>query len=203
MRRVVLLLVIVLAGCGQAERPYSPAAEPAPVKSSAKTSARATTQPEEALPTGPQSIAIGDGLRVRVEWPADPDPLLKVIVDQYVGTRQAVVDGTRGYRRNLEIKAEEQATEWVNQFIDEERSMRGTGRLYDLRISARMGKGAQVNACVDESGVRMISSRTGKAVAPQPDWLRTPYSQSVVAHRGDDGVWRIRSYIPSTERCSR
>ncbi|MEV4578834.1 hypothetical protein AB0K16_36870 [Nonomuraea jabiensis] len=202
MRRVMVLLVIVLAGCGQAERPYVPATEPAPAQSSVKPSAKGT-QPAETLPSGPQSIAIGDGLRVRVEWPADPDPLLKVIVDQYVGTRQAVVDGTRGYRRNLEIEAEAQATEWVNEFIDAERSMRGTGRLYDLRVSARMGKGAQINACVDESGVRLISSRTGKAVAPQPDWLRTPYGQSVVAHHGDDGVWRIRSYITSTERCTR
>ncbi|MDX3101522.1 hypothetical protein [Nonomuraea angiospora] len=198
MRRVVLLLLIVLAGCGQAERPYTPVAEPTPAKPSVKA-----TQPAQSLPSGPQSIAIGDGLRVRVEWPADPDPLLKVIVDQYVGTRQAVVEGTRGYRRNLEIQAEAQATEWVNQFVDEERSLRGTGRLYDLRVSARMGKGAQINACVDESGVRLISSRTGKAVASQPDWLRAPYSQSVVAHRGDDGVWRIRSYITSTERCTR
>jgi hypothetical protein len=81
--------------------------------------------------------------------------------------------------------------------------MRGVGRLYNLRVSARVGKGAQINACVDESGVRMVSTRTGRAVSPQPEWLRTPYGQSVAARRGDDGVWRIRTYVPSRERCTR
>ncbi|MEV4110539.1 hypothetical protein [Nonomuraea sp. NPDC049695] len=199
MRRVLVLLAVLLAGCGQAERAYTPA----PVQRPSANGSESPGPAEKALPSGPQTIAIGEGLRVRVEWPADPDPLLKVMVDQYVGTRKAVVEGTRGYRRDLEINAEEQASEWVNQLVDQERSLRGTSRLYKLRVSAQMGKGAQVNACVDESGVRMISSRTGKAVAPQPDWLRTPYSQSVVTHRGDDGVWRIRSYITSTERCTR
>ncbi|MFC7589961.1 hypothetical protein ACFQYP_44460 [Nonomuraea antimicrobica] len=148
-------------------------------------------------------MEIAEGLRTRIEWPADPDPLLKVMVDQYVGTRRAVAEGLRVYKDGLELDAAVQATDWVESFADEGWSMRGVGRLYNLRVSARMGKGAQVDACVDESGIRMVSTRTGKAVSPQPDWLRTPYGQSVAARRGDDGVWRIRTYVPSRERCPR
>jgi hypothetical protein len=194
-----LLALVVVAGCGQAGQPYRPREAPEPVKSSAS---RAEPAEEEAPPSGTRTVDIGEGLRVRVDWPADPDPLLKVMVDQYVGTRRAVVEGKRGYKDNLEFDAQIQATEWVREFVDRERTLRGTGRIYNLRVSARVGKGAQIDACVDESKVRLISSRTGEAVSPRPDWRR-PYAESVAAHRGDDGVWRIRSYLTPREGCTR
>ncbi|MGI5283917.1 hypothetical protein ACQEVF_11350 [Nonomuraea polychroma] len=199
MRRMAMALILLaVAGCGQAEQPYRPQEAPKLAKSDT-----AQTEPaDEGLPSGPQLIDIAEGMRVRVEWPANPDPLLKVMVDQYVGTRKAVVEGRRGYKRNLEIDAQVQATEWVNELIDQERSMRGTGRIYNLRVSARMGRGAQIDACVDESKVRLTSSRTGEVVSPHPDWTR-PYAESVAAHHGDDGVWRIRSYLTPREGCSR
>ncbi|TMR09487.1 hypothetical protein ETD86_43395 [Nonomuraea turkmeniaca] len=199
MRRMAMVLMLLAAAaCGRTEEHYRPQEAPTPAKS-------VTAQAEptgEGFPPGEQIIDIGEGLRVRVEWPANPDPLLKVMVDQYVGTRQAVVEGKRGYKRNLEIDAEAQATEWVNELIDQERSMRGTGRIYNLRVSARMGRGAQIDACVDESKVRLVSSRTGEVVSPHPDWTR-PYAESVAAHHGDDGVWRIRSYLTPREGCTR
>ncbi|MFG1703443.1 hypothetical protein ACFLIM_09625 [Nonomuraea sp. M3C6] len=201
MRRMAIALALLaLAGCGQAERPYAPREAATPGQSSP---AQAERPADQKLPTGTQTIDVAEGLRLRVEWPADPDPALKPMVDQYVGTREAVAEGQRIYKRDLEIDAAVQASEWVESFADEGWTMHGVGRLYNLRVVARMGRGAQVNACVDESGIRMVSSRTGKAVSPQPDWLRTPYPQSVGVRRGDDGVWRIRSYVTARERCTR
>ncbi|GAA2210585.1 hypothetical protein GCM10009850_060440 [Nonomuraea monospora] len=197
-RAAILAGLLFVAGCGAAERPYRPQ-EGAPPPAA---SARATT-PKQQPSSGPALVRVADGLKARIEWPADPDPLLKVMVDQYVGTRRAVAENERVYKDGMELDAAVQATKWVQSFADEQWSMRGVGRLYNLRVSARVGKGAQIDACVDESGVRMVSTRTGKAVSPQPEWLRTPYGQSVAARRGDDGVWRIRTYVPSRERCTR
>ncbi|MFC5826710.1 hypothetical protein [Nonomuraea insulae] len=201
MRRAetTLLILLLVAGCGAAERPYQPQeAAPAPTRSTPRS------HPAQEEPrSGPETVTVAEGLRARIEWPAAPDPLLKVMVEQYVGTRRAVAEGQRVYKRGLELDAAVQASEWVEDFADEGWSMRGVGRLYNLRVSARVGKGAQIDACVDESGVRMVSSRTGKAISPQPEWLRAPYGQSVAARRGDDGVWRIRTYVPSRERCTR
>lgn len=208
MRRIAITLALLaVAGCGQADPPYAPreAAEPAASQAEATPSSPASGEPsaDVELPTGTQTIDVAEGLRLRVEWPADPDPALKPMVDQYIGTRKAVAEGQRIYKRGLELGAAVQASEWVEAFADEGWTMRGTGRLYNLRLVARMGKGAQVNACVDETGIRMVSSRTGKAVSPQPDWLRSPYPQSVAVRRGDDGVWHIRTYVTARERCPR
>jgi hypothetical protein len=145
---------------------------------------------------------VAKNLRARIEWPADPDPLLKVMVDQYVGTRKAVAEGATVYNHNLEIDAEVQANGWIRGFVEHGQSMRGIGRVYNLRVFAHQGRGAQINACIDETGIRVISTTTGKAVPRQPAWLRTPYPKSVLAHRGDDGVWRIRTYMDIAERCS-
>ncbi|WP_327585481.1 hypothetical protein OHA25_59200 [Nonomuraea sp. NBC_00507] len=207
MRRTAMAMVLcllVMAGCGQQERPYAPLEAPTPAGSDPVQAEPTESSPaqEQPLPSGTQTIDIAEGMRVRVEWPANPDPLLKVMVDQYVGTREAVVEGKRVYKRNLELDAVFQASRWVQELIDQGHSMRGTGRIYNLRVSARMGSGAQVDACVDESKVRLISSRTGEVISPHPDWTR-PYAESVAAHRGDDGVWRIRSYLTPREGCTR
>ncbi|WP_155128561.1 hypothetical protein [[Actinomadura] parvosata] len=199
MRRAVIMVCVLLAaGCAAPERPYRPQES----ATTASSTPRATTR-EAGLPSGPETIQVAAGLRARVEWPANPDPLLKVMVDQYVGTRRAVVERRSVYKDGLELDAAVQASEWVQSFADARWSMRGVGRLYNLRVSARVGKGAQIDACVDESGIRMVSTRDGQAIRPQPEWLRTPYGQSVAARRGDDGVWRIRTYVTSRERCTR
>ncbi|MEU8248287.1 hypothetical protein [Nonomuraea sp. NPDC048916] len=187
-------LALLAAGCAaQAEQPYTPREASSPAKSVARA----------APTTGPQTVAVGDGMRVRIEWPADPDPLLKVLTDYYVGSRRAVVTGADRYARNMEIDAEVQATEWVRAFTDTDQSLRGVARLYDLHVSAARSKGAQIDMCVDESRLRLISTRTGKAVTSQPEWTRKPYHQAALAHRGDDGVWRIRALVSDDERCER
>ncbi|MGP3955546.1 hypothetical protein ACTWPT_06075 [Nonomuraea sp. 3N208] len=219
MRRTALSLVLLAtAGCGQAERPYAPldAAKPAaPQEAATPATPQETATPgqsspaeaerpaDEELPSGTQTIDVGEGLRLRVEWPPDPDPALKPMVDQYVGTRKAIVEGQTIYKEGLEIDAAVQASEWVESFVEKGWTMRGIGRIYNLRVAARMGKGVQVNACVDESGIRVVSSRTGKAISPQLKWLRTPYPQTVGVRRGDDGVWRVRMYGTARERCTR
>ncbi|SDH80904.1 hypothetical protein [Nonomuraea jiangxiensis] len=203
MAPVLALTLLALAGCGQPERPYRPQEAPSPARTSS------TTQPpddtaDEALPAGPQTVQIADGLRARIEWPADPDPLMKIMVDQYVGTRRAVAEGESIYDHNMEYEAEIQASEWIRGFVEQDQSMRGVGRVYNLRVvSVVDNKGAQVNACIDETGIRVVSAATGKAVPRQPSLVRAPYAESVIAHRGDDGVWRIRSYFNPDERCTR
>ncbi|MFC6556230.1 hypothetical protein [Nonomuraea cavernae] len=192
--RGAVALALLVAGCAaQAERPYTPREAASPAKTAARASPTA----------GPRTVAVGDGMRVRIEWPANPDPLLKVLTNYYLGTRKAVVTGVDRYSRDLEIDAEVQATEWIREFTDTDQSLRGVARLYDLRVSAARSKGAQIDMCVDESELRLISTRTGKAVTSQPDWTREPYHQAALAHRGDDGVWRIRALVSDDERCKR
>ncbi|MFI7698215.1 hypothetical protein [Nonomuraea sp. NPDC049480] len=219
MRRIAIALALLAAaGCGQAESPYAPreAARPATPRDAAKPAtpqeaatpegsspAQAEQPADEKLPSGPQTVDVGEGLRIRVEWPADPHPALKPMVDQYVGTRKALVEGKTVYTKGLEFEAGVRASTWLKEWVDEGWTMRGVGRIYNLRVAARMGRAAEVTACVDESGVRVISSRTGKVIRPQPDWLRTPYPQSVGVRRGDDGVWRMKLYATGRERCTR
>ncbi|MEQ4715266.1 hypothetical protein [Nonomuraea sp. B19D2] len=198
MRRVLVLLVIVLAGCGQAERPYAPqgSASSAPPKSE--------TRPEPTA-SGPETVTIGGRLRVDIDWPADRDPLLKVITDYYLASRKALVSGSDRYLQDVdfELTAARDTYDWVHRYTEQEKTMKGAARLYNLRVAAVVGgKGAQINACVDESKARLVSTRTGKAVVPQPDWVRTPYLQAALAHRGDDGVWRIRGLRYDMKGCT-
>jgi hypothetical protein len=211
---VALVLLLIVAGCGQPERPYTPkeassavdsgaaSAEPSSpdnTGSAPKESGTALTVPSP----GVETVAIGDRVRVRIEWPADADPLLRVVTDFYVNSRRAVVTGDERYLDNLEFQAANDAYDWVQRFVDRGESLRGVARLYNMRVQAVVGKGAQVNTCVDESRLRLISARTGKAVSPQPGWTRRPYMESVAARRGDDGVWRIRTFVGGTEGCGK
>ncbi|MEV0148099.1 MULTISPECIES: hypothetical protein [unclassified Nonomuraea] len=225
MRRpgwVVVLVAagsVAAAGCGgQGARPYTPGGAPAPATSAPPTG---TTSPDattpsvpdgsterpatarSAIPKGTQTVRIGDAMRVRIEWPPDADPLVRLVADYYVDTRRAVVTGDDGYLDNLEYDAVGVARRWVDAFADRERSLRGVARVYNLRVQSVMGKGAQVNACFDETGVRLVPTRTGKAVAEQPGWTRAPYVQGVAAHRYDDGTWRIRTFVAGEEGCNR
>lgn len=202
MRRVIVLLVIVLAGCGQAERAYTPGG------GAARPPTAGATEPEptasESRPSGPESVTIGGGkLRVDIDWPSKRDPLLEVITDYYLASRKALVSGSDRYLSDLDIElsAAPEVYDWVHRYTEQEKTVKGTARLYNLRVAAVVGKGAQINACVDESETRLISTRTGKAVVPQPDWVRTPYLQAALAHRGDDGVWRIRGLRYDMEGC--
>ncbi|MER7501207.1 hypothetical protein [Nonomuraea pusilla] len=205
--------VLLAAGCAQQDRPFTPReaadasvtsgsrSEPSGPSASATPTGTSPATPTSAPASGTQTLDVADGLRVRIDWPDAPDPLLKVIADYYVGTRRAVVEGQSRYNQGLELDAAVKATAWVTEFADQERSLRGTGRLYDLRVVSRQGRGAQINACVDESRLRLTDTRTGEPVPRQPAWTRAPYPLSVVAHRDAEGGWRIRALVPGEGGC--
>ncbi|MFC4015668.1 hypothetical protein ACFOY2_51250 [Nonomuraea purpurea] len=197
MRRVMALVAIVIvAGCGQAERPYAPQQVPSP--STAASSGPSTPT------SGPETDTTGSRHRLVIEWPQDRDPLLNLVTDFYRASRKALASGNDRYLQDLdlELSGVREAYDWVHKLTEEDLTVKGTTRLYNLRVAEKVGKGVQVNACVDETKVRVISARTGKAVASQPDWVRRPYLQAVLAHRGDDGVWRIRAFLYDQKGCT-
>lgn len=211
MRRMTVILALLLvAGCGQAERPYQPQGAPSPAEEAAAPTAGTsddpapTDQPAKSTTdaAGTETIAVADGVKMRVEWPAKRDPLLELATRWYLGVRRAIVTGDYDSLPEAELEAVRDADSLVKEFNTEKMSIRGVGRLYDLRVAVT-GKGAKIDACVDETDIRLIRTATGKAVSPQPDWVRVPYLQSAFAHRGDDGVWRIRSVESRTEGCER
>ncbi|MFI6293126.1 hypothetical protein ACIBEJ_16170 [Nonomuraea sp. NPDC050790] len=192
MRRLLIVLGLLAAGCAaQPERVYTPRAAPAPSGSAAT-----------AVPTPvTETIEVGEKLTVRVEWPAAPDPLLRTFTDYYVDSWRAVVSGEEGYLEQVEGPAAKESYDWVRGFARS--SVTGTAKLYALTVSARMGEGAQINACVDETGLRLISKSTGRAYTRQPSWTRETYLQAAITHRGDDGVWRVKDFRHSSEGCDR
>ncbi|MCA2224256.1 hypothetical protein [Nonomuraea aurantiaca] len=196
MRRMAVMLALLLAaGCGPPERPYTPSDVATPV--TGDTAAAPAPTPAQS-----KTVEVGDELKVKVEKGSSASALQRLFADYYVERWKAVVIGDTGYLRHVEPSMIPRAGEWVRGFADRQESARGVARLYRLRITSVMGKGAQVDTCVDERGVRLVSTPTGKAVARQPDWVRAPYLQAVLAHRGDDGVWRIREFRQDKEGCT-
>ncbi|MFI6918602.1 hypothetical protein ACIBIZ_01515 [Nonomuraea spiralis] len=198
-RTTAVLLVLLVAGCGQAARPYTPRSAP---------SATATATAESARPSAPgvETVEVGGGkLRVDIDWPAERDPLMRVITDWYLASRKVMVSGSDRYLNglDLELDAARQAYDGVRRYTEEDRRVKGVARLYDLRVTKVLEKGAQIDTCVDESKVRVVTARTGEAVSPQPSIMRAPYLQRALAHRGDDGVWRIRELLYDKEGCAR
>ncbi|MGW0801860.1 hypothetical protein [Nonomuraea sp. NPDC002799] len=198
---LVLLVLPVLVGCGPAERTYAPVEAPAPASSADVGAAPSSPAPSS---PGPEAITSGGGHKLDIDWPADRDPLLKLVTDFFVASRKVLVTGNDRYLQDLdlELTAVREAYDWVHLYTDKEMTVKGTTRLYNLRVAAKVGKGVQVNACVDETKVRLISRRTGKAAVPQPGWVRAPYLQVVLAHRGDDGVWRVRALQYDEKGCA-
>ncbi|MBP2704721.1 hypothetical protein JOL79_12940 [Microbispora sp. RL4-1S] len=146
------------------------------------------------------TTTVAPGLRVQVEWPAVPEPgqaaIIKAFGDVY--TRQWRAVGTLGadtsYLDGVEEPASRDAYTWVNGFVGEGLSARGVARLYALRVASVSGPGAEVDGCVDESGVR-VTDEKGTPVARQPDWTKPPkstYFQAAGVRRGDDGTWRVK-----------
>ncbi|HUR04159.1 MAG TPA: hypothetical protein VM347_16560 [Nonomuraea sp.] len=196
MRRMTVMLALLLAaGCGPPDRPYVPGDAPTP----ATGESAARPAPTSSLS---KTVEVGDSLKVKVEKGTTSNALQRLFADYYVERWKAVETGDNQYLRHLEPPLIPEAGQWVRGFADRKESARGVARLYKLRITSVMGKGAQVDTCVDERGVRLLSTPTGKAVAPQPDWVRAPYLQTVLAHRGDDGVWRIRELRQDKEGCT-
>lgn len=184
--------VLLAVGCAAAgaDRPFTPREAPA------KASAPAVQTPAV------ESVQVGKQLTVLIERPVGADPaLLKAFTDLYVASWEAVVSADTGYLELVEEPAGREAYDWVRGFAG--RSVKGIARIYAMNVTAVVGEGAQVNACVDESGLRLIARRSGKALASQPAWTRKPYLQAVVLHRGDDGVWRVKGFRHNWKGCAR
>ncbi|MFI6320541.1 hypothetical protein ACIBG8_23605 [Nonomuraea sp. NPDC050556] len=149
---------------------------------------------EETTPA-PETVQVGKTMTVTIERPVGADPvLLKAFTDYYLASWRAVVgDDDTGYTELVEDPAAREAYDWVASFAGQR--VKGTAKVYAMRVTAVVGDGAQVNACVDETGLRLTKGA--------PAWTRKPYLQAVVVHRGDDGVWRIKGFRHSWKGCAR
>ncbi len=189
VRVAIALVVLLSAACApsEAER-FTPADLPPE-----------TSSPSPA-PTAPkvETVEVSPDVQVVVEWPAITDrdaiAMINSFRDYRAGSFRAVV--TRGrdvaYRETVQEGASLDAYAWVKAFLDQRRSVRGISRLYSLNVVSVTGRGAELNACVDETGMRLLDAETGKAVRRQPDWARRPFLQVAGLRRGDDGIWRIK-----------
>jgi hypothetical protein len=195
VRAVTALTLVVLTGCSpSAAQPFTPIDLPADAGSQA--SPQPSSQQAVSTPRV-ETVQVAPGVRMVVEWPAAPDQdtteMINAFRDLQGGMFKAVVTGGRdvAYLGIVEDKAVKDANSWVQAFLDQRRSVRGTVRLYALDAGPVNGSGAELKVCMDESGMRLLYSVTGKAVPSQPVWTRKPFFQSAGMRRGDDGVWRI------------
>jgi hypothetical protein len=147
-----------------------------------------------------ETIDVAPGLQVRIEWPvalqADKAAMVKAYGDTYVGQWRAVgsLGKDHSFLAGTEEPATGQAATWVDGFVSNDYSARGLARLHSLRVASVSGRGAEIDACVDESGVR-LTDRAGIPVTKQPTWTKPPRStwfQAVGVHKGGDGTWRVK-----------
>ncbi|MFF3440413.1 hypothetical protein [Streptosporangium sp. NPDC002721] len=193
--RVAIVLVVLLAATActpsEAER-FTPADLPADLSAEGSSPGPARTEPKV------ETVEVSPDVQVVVEWPAAPDRDTTAMIDSFrdyrAGSFRAVVTGGRdtAYLGTVQEGASTDAYTWVKAFLDQRRSVRGTSRLYALNVVSVTGRGAELNACVDETGMRLLDAETGKAVRRQPDWARRPFLQVAGLRRGDDGIWRIK-----------
>ncbi|WP_248961862.1 hypothetical protein [Sphaerisporangium perillae] len=208
------------SGCADAgaERPFTPAGD----TTATDPAGTATTGPSVATTTGPgatpgsanapgalstpwvQTVELTPGMTVSIEWPAGLDAaqqaMVKAFTDGYVGSWKAVV--TQGedeaYLSGVEDQASRDAYTWVRGFVDRRESAGGTAKVYAIQVPSVSGRGAEVDACVDESGVRVTDADSARPIATQPAWTRQPasvYLQVAAVRKGDDGMWRVRTYM--------
>jgi hypothetical protein len=213
MRMRVALAAVALLGTGcsaaGAERPFTPGDG---VASSGTTAA----DPSSAATPGPlsapqplstpavENVEVAPGMSVSIEWPAGLDgsqqAMVKAFTDGYVESWKAVVSQGKdtSYLTGVEDQAGRDAYTWVRGFVDRRESATGSAKVYAMRVASVTGRGAEVDACVDESGVRVTEAGSGRAIASQPAWTQQPtsvYLQVAAVRKGDDGAWRVRTYL--------
>ncbi len=187
-RLAVIGLVTALTACGApAERGFTP-------QGAAPSNAAA----EAAPPATAESIAITDDLSVSIEWPDQRDDMITAFTDSYVDQWRAVASGgaDETYLTGVEDAASREAYAWVSSFTRTKTSAQGTAKLYSIRVAAVDGRGAEIDACVDTSGVKVVDA-TDTPVADQPNWTKPPksiYFQVAAVRRGDDGTWRVKLF---------
>lgn len=207
-RAVALVLAIpVLGACGtQGQQDFVPGGAAAQrTGAAAETTAETTTVGEAADSTaaegavaGVETVSAGPGLRVDIEWGGKPDQKIRAFTDNFVDQWRAVLSkgADKSYLDSVEEPAIQDAYTWVDGFLKGRNSAQGIAKLYSLRVAAVNGRGAEVNACVDVSGVR-VTDAAGAPVADQPDWTTPPrstYLQVAAVRRGDDGTWRVKLF---------
>ncbi|MFC4531464.1 hypothetical protein [Sphaerisporangium dianthi] len=198
------------AGCADAgaERPFTPGGA---ASSGALTGTSAVAQtpgpggaPGVLSTPWAETVEVTPGMTVSIEWPAGLDAeqqaMVKAFTDGYVGSWKAVV--TQGedhtYLAGVEDQASRDAYTWVRGFVDRRESATGAAKLYAVRVASVTGRGAEIDACVDESGVRVTDAVGGRPLARQPAWTRPPaavYLQVAAVRKSDDGDWRIKTYM--------
>ncbi len=194
VRAMIALALVMLTGCASPEaQPFVPADLPAE-EASPGTSRQTAPAPRT------ETVRVASGVKVLVEWPAAPNAdttaMIEVFRDFYAGSLKAVVSGGKdtAYLDTLEGEAGKGSLSWVQEFLDERRSVRGTARLYAPNVSSVVGRGAQLDVCVDQSGLRLVDAATGRKAPRQSKWMREPFFQAAGMRRGDDGIWRIKVF---------
>jgi len=172
----------------------------APATRAAPAGAAATGSGEAPGPRV-ERVRPAPGMQVIVEWPGGLSPehraMIKAYRDYYTKVWGAIATGGKddSYLTTLEEPASRSGYEWVKAYADTGGAAKGVVRVYALRVSSVTGRGAQVDACIDRSGVQVTNAATGRPDAEQPEWTRPPRSvhfQAAGVRRGDDGVWRVK-----------
>ncbi|MFD1114599.1 hypothetical protein ACFQ3A_09555 [Sphaerisporangium aureirubrum] len=203
MRMRVVLAAVALLGTGcsaaGADRPFAPGGEAAPVRTE-QTAAPLSTQEV-------RTIQAGRNMSVQVEWPAGltsgHQAIVEAFTSSYASSWKAVTSQgeDKGYLGAAEDQAARDSYTWVQSFVGKNRSVTGTAKLYAVQVASVTGRGAEVDACVDESAVKVTDATTGDPVPEQPDWTKPPtatYLQVAAIRRGADGRWRVKAYMHAT-----
>ncbi|MEU1730269.1 hypothetical protein [Streptosporangium sp. NPDC020145] len=184
---------VLLAGCTAEPDRFVPQGDAGGVSATPDLSRAPVATPTARTET----VEVAPGVRLVVEWPAAPDRdtagMVAAFRDHLAGSFRAVVTGGRdiGYLDAVTGDAVGELSTWVGEFLDQHRSVRGTARVYALTVGPVDGRGAQMEACMDESGMRLLDTATGRPLARQPAWTREPFLQAAGMRLGDDGVWRV------------
>lgn len=199
---------LLLSACAapDADRGFTPGGglDPVAVASEETAETAETAAETPGLRAGTETIMAAPGLTIEVEWPSEPDPdragAIKAFADDFVAQWRAV--GTSGkdqsYVKGIDTDSPAyiDTITWLAGFFKDKQSARGVAKLYALRVPAVMGRGAEVNACVDLTGLR-LTDQEGVPVARQPAWMKRPraiFLQTAGLGQVDDGVWLIRLY---------
>ncbi|GAA0388001.1 hypothetical protein Acor_53340 [Acrocarpospora corrugata] len=188
-----LTLIAVLSACAPpAEQDFVPGGSDGTTTTQARPAASTAPAPDP----GVETVTASPGLRIAIEWPSERNAMIKAFTDTYVRQWRAVGTGGRdeSYLGGVIEPANRDSYRWVSSFLNEKLSARGTAKLYALRVASVTGRGAEINACVDESGIQ-VTDAGGEPIADQPPWTTPPRStwfQVAAVRRGDDGTWRVK-----------
>ncbi|MFC4586584.1 hypothetical protein [Sphaerisporangium corydalis] len=206
MRAALAAVALLGTGCSAtgAEHTFTPAGDGGSAASGAPATPGSLEAPGAMSTPGVEMVEVAPGMTVSIEWPAGLDaaqqPMVRAFTDGYVESWKAVVSQGKdsGYLDGVEDQAGRDSYAWVRGFVNRRESATGTAKVYAVRVASATGRGAEVDACVDESGVRVTEVDSGRPIDGQPAWTQRPtsvYLQVAAVRKGDDGAWRVRTYL--------